>query len=209
MTFQSRQALPKAGTILILNGTSSSGKTSIARGIQPLLSQPYHHLQLDSFREMEPPDYWKDWQHQGSDVVSLKMAALCRAMNAALIEYSRHGQNVVFDTELSNPDAWQCVLDDLVDSPVLIVGVMCSPAVLAEREHRRGDRKVGLAASQLDRVHKQKEYDFTIDTTASSAADCAVAVADWLRRSPVPQAFSRMGAAQAMASERLLGSLSM
>jgi len=209
MTFQSRQALPKDGIILILNGTSSSGKTSIARGIQSLLSEPYHHLQLDSFRDMEPPDYWRDWQQQGSDVISLKMAALCRAMNAALVEYSRHGQNIVFDTEFSNQDAWQCVLDDLVESPVLIVGVMCSPAVLAERERRRGDRKVGLAASQLDRIHKGKEYDFTIDTTASSAADCAVMVADWLRRPPVPQAFLRMSAARAMTSRQLLGSLPM
>ena len=192
MSFVSRQALPSAGTILILNGASSSGKTSIAQAIQSLVAEPYHHLQLDTFRAMEPRDNWEGGEHQSSAAVALKLAALCRAMNAALAEYSRHGQNAVFDTELSNPDAWRYVVEDLVDLPVLMVGVTCGAAVLAKREHERGDRKSGLAASQFDRVHKNKEYDFMIDTTVSSTADCAIAVAEWLRQSPVPQAFRRM-----------------
>jgi chloramphenicol 3-O phosphotransferase len=194
MSFVPRDSLPRFGTILILNGTSSSGKSSIARELRGLLSEPYHHLQLDAFRAMEPQDHWKGWQDQGSDVVGLKLAALCRAMNAALAEYSRHGQNVVFDTELSNPDAWRYVLEDLSGLPVLMVGVTCSAAVLAKREHDRGDRTIGLAASQFDRVHIGKEYDLMIDTTVTSAADCAIAVADWLRQSPVPYAFPSMSA---------------
>ena len=194
MSFVPRDSLPKSGTILILNGTSSSGKSSIARAFQGLLSEPYHHLQLDMFRAMEPQDYWKGWQDQGSDVVALKLAALCRAMNAALVEYSRHGQNVVFDTELSNSDAWRYVLEDLADLPVLMVGITCSASALAKREHDRGDRVIGLAASQFDRIHKDKEYDLMIDTTVTSAADCAITVADWLRQSPVPYAFPRMSA---------------
>jgi chloramphenicol 3-O phosphotransferase len=118
-------------------------------------------------------------------------------MNAALAEYSRHGQNVVFDTELSNPDAWRYVLEDLAGMQVLIVGVTCTAEVLTQREHARGDRKPGLAASQFDRVHKDKEYDLMIDTTARSTADCAAAVAGWLRQSPVPRAFPRMSATHA------------
>ena len=202
MTFVSRQAQPKAGTILILNGTSSSGKTSIVRTVQPLLSEPYHHLQLDTFRAMEPPGHWEGWQQQSSDVVDLKLAALCRAMNAALAEYSRHGQNVVFDTVLSNADAWRYVLEDLADLPVLIVGITCAADVLAQREHARGDRKAGLAASQFAKVHEGKEYDLMIDTTMLSADDCAGSVADWLRQSPVPQAFPRMSVTHARHRDR-------
>jgi chloramphenicol 3-O phosphotransferase len=186
MSVVPRQTLPSAGTILILNGTSSSGKTSIVREIQLLVAKPYHHLPLDTFRSMEPRDYWEGWKHQPSDTVALKLAALCRAMNAALAEYSRHGQNVIFDTELSNPDAWQYVLEDLVDFPVLMVGVTCSVAVLAQRELERGDRTPGLAASQFDRVHKGKEYDLMIDTTESSTSHCANVLAAWLRQSPTP-----------------------
>jgi chloramphenicol 3-O phosphotransferase len=197
MNFKSRDALPKPGTILILNGASSSGKTTIARGLQSFHFQSYHHLQLDSFRKMEPPDHWKDWRQQGSEVVDLKLAALCRAMNSALKEYSRHGQNVIFDTELSSRDAWRYLLDDLADLPVLFVGVTCSQAELSERERRRGNRQIGLAASQLDRIHEHKEYDFMVDTTALDANECVAAVGDWLCQSPVPQAFSKMVASLA------------
>jgi chloramphenicol 3-O phosphotransferase len=199
MTVAPRQALPSAGTILILNGASSSGKTSIARAIQSMVVEPYHHLQLDAFRAMEPRGYWEGWKEQPSDTVALKLAALCRAMNAALAEYSRHGQNVVFDTELSNPDAWQYVVEDLVNLPVLMVGITCGVAVLAQRESERGDRNPGLAASQFDRVHKDKEYDLMVDTTASSTTHCATIVAEWLRQSPIPQAFRRMSATRAVA----------
>jgi len=199
MSVVPRQALPQAGTILILNGTSSSGKTSIARALRSLVAVPYHHLQLDAFREMEPRDYWEGWKHQPPDAVALKLAALCRAMNAALAEYARHGQNVVFDTELSHPDAWRYVVEDLVNLPVLMVGVTCGAAVLALRERERGDRTLGLAASQFDRVHKDKEYDLMIDTTETSATDCAVAIAEWLSQSPIPQAFRRMSATRAVA----------
>jgi chloramphenicol 3-O phosphotransferase len=199
MSVVSRKSLPCAGTVLVLNGTSSSGKTSIARALQSLLTEPYHHLQLDTFRAMEPRGYWDEWQHQASDVMALKLAALCRAMNAALTEYSRHGLNTIFDTELSNPDSWQYVVQDLVEVPVLMVGVTCSAAVLAKREQERGDRWLGLAASQLDRIHKDKEYDLMIDTTVSSATECANALAEWLHQSPVPQAFRRMSVARAEA----------
>ena len=199
MSVVPRQALPNAGTILILNGTSSSGKTSIARALQSLVAEPYHHLQLDAFRSMEPRDHWEGWKHQPPESIALKLAALCRGMNAVLAEYSRHGQNVVFDTELSNPDAWQYVVEDLVNLPVLMVGITCAVAVLAQRERERGDRTLGLAASQFDRVHKDKEYDLMIDTTESTTTDCAVAIAEWLSQSPIPQAFHRMSATRAVA----------
>jgi chloramphenicol 3-O phosphotransferase len=133
----------------VLNGASSSGKTSIACALRSRVAEPYHHLQLDAFRAMEPPGHWDGWQHQSPDVVALKLAALCRAMNAALVEFSRHGQNVLFDTVLSDPDAWQYVREDLVAMPVLMVGVTCSASELARREQERGDRRTHRSSRPL------------------------------------------------------------
>jgi len=42
------------GTIIFLNGTSSSGKTSIARALQKSLDEPYLYLSVDSFLDMLP-----------------------------------------------------------------------------------------------------------------------------------------------------------
>jgi len=189
-----RVALHNAGNIIILNGASSSGKTSLGQALQSRLPQPYQHLQLDAFRSMEPSGYWDDWKTQPQKAVARKVAALCRAMNAALSEYSRHGQCIIFDTALSNPDSWRYVLEDLVGLPVYLVGVTCSVEELSRREEIRGDREVGLAARQSEWIHTNKEYDLLVDTTASNPDHCAAEIAGWLNNNPVPHAFNTMRA---------------
>jgi chloramphenicol 3-O phosphotransferase len=45
------------GTIIILNGTSSAGKTSILTALQSILAEPYLHAGLDTFCKMLPLRY--------------------------------------------------------------------------------------------------------------------------------------------------------
>jgi len=42
------------GKIILLNGTSSSGKSTLLRGLQQVLSQPYLEMGLDKFIWMLP-----------------------------------------------------------------------------------------------------------------------------------------------------------
>jgi chloramphenicol 3-O phosphotransferase len=46
-----------SGRIILLNGTSSSGKSSVARALQEVLSEPYLHLGIDTFIAMLPSRY--------------------------------------------------------------------------------------------------------------------------------------------------------
>ena len=184
--------LTNAGSIIILNGASSSGKTSLCRALQSQLSRPHQHLQLDAFRSMEPPSYWKDWEQWPPETVARQLAALCRAMNAAIATYSRHGQGVIFDMAFTNPESWRYALEDLVHLPVYLVGVTCAVEELNRRENARGDRGLGLAARQSEWIHTDKEYDLMIDSTASSPEHCAAEVAGWLNHNPVPHAFNTM-----------------
>ncbi len=45
------------GTVIFLNGTSSSGKTSISLELQQILDEPYLHISVDKFLYMLPVDY--------------------------------------------------------------------------------------------------------------------------------------------------------
>jgi chloramphenicol 3-O phosphotransferase len=45
--------------------------------------------------------------------------------------------------------------------------------VLEERERQRGDRLIGLARWQYDRVHEGMTYDLEVDTASVSALECA------------------------------------
>ena len=66
---------------------------------------------------------------------------------------------------------------------VLWIGVHCDPAIAAAREStrddrtdRKGDRHPGMAEAQADVVHDGIRYDLEVDTTATSAMECARAI---------------------------------
>ncbi|MFM0158664.1 chloramphenicol phosphotransferase CPT family protein [Paraburkholderia sediminicola] len=178
---------PPYGTIIVLNGPSSAGKSTLSRYLRENLVEHHLHIELDAFRNMEPATYW-DVEKR---VIQVRTAALCRAINATAATFSRHGQAVIVDHVLSS-DAWHYMLEDLIGLPVFIVGVFCSLEILIERELTRGDRKIGLAKSQFDSIHADRHYDYVVDTSSSSKLDCAQSVLEWLRSQPTPTAFSKM-----------------
>jgi chloramphenicol 3-O phosphotransferase len=45
--------------------------------------------------------------------------------------------------------------------------------VLEAREAARGDRMIGLARWQYDRVHKDMTYDLEVDSSRLTAMECA------------------------------------
>lgn len=54
----------KKGNIILLNGVSSSGKTTLAWKIQELAKQPYYLISQDQFCEMWPYPFWKEKPEQ-------------------------------------------------------------------------------------------------------------------------------------------------
>ena len=60
---------------------------------------------------------------------------------------------------------------------VLWVAVRCDATVAAGRELARGDRIIGMAASQAELVHRGIVYDLQVDTTHTEALACAQAIA--------------------------------
>ena len=186
-----RSSLPDGGIILLLNGTSSSGKTSLAKAMQSAMPErQFLHVRLDAFREMEPAGFFGASQAASAP---LRVAALCRAMHAAVAEYAGHGQNVIFDHVLSAA-AWHYLLEDFDKETLYLIEVQCAIGELLRREAARCDRPPGLAQSQVDAIHAGRDYDLSIDTTSSDPARCAASVREWLLRDPAALAFKRMRA---------------
>ena len=171
------------GRVLVLNGTSSAGKTSLAKALQTVLPEAHLHVQLNAFRDMEPPGYWKDLDPATSE---LRIEALCRAMHAAVAAHARHGQHVIFDTVLDRASVARYFEEDLRPLAPLLIGVTCAVDELERREQARGDRPLGLARRQAAFIHEGRAYDFSVDTTSTSPEQSAVVVLQWLEqlRSP-------------------------
>lgn len=179
-------APPAPGLLVVLNGTSSAGKSTLARVLQARLPGDFLHVALDDFRAMEPAGYFgPDARPQHR----LRLAALRRALHGTCAAYLAHGQNVLLDHVL-DPGSWDALASDLAGHRVLLVAVHCSADELARREQQRPDRAPGLAASQRVAIHHQRRYDFSVDTTRHSAEACGAAIASWLATGPQPAAFA-------------------
>jgi chloramphenicol 3-O phosphotransferase len=50
-------ALAKTARIVLLNGVGSVGKSSIAKALQAITSEPFLHVQMDAFLDMLPEAY--------------------------------------------------------------------------------------------------------------------------------------------------------
>jgi chloramphenicol 3-O phosphotransferase len=103
-------------------------------------------------------------------------ARLLRAWRRMVRAGRDAGMRFVVDEVLLTPQDLPDWYDALAGLDVFFVGVHCDLAELQRREIERGDRGVGQAISQYDTVHSYGSYDFEVDTTATSTADCVDAI---------------------------------
>jgi chloramphenicol 3-O phosphotransferase len=210
------------GTVILLNGTASAGKTSIARALQALAPVPYLLIGADMLGDMCPPERpggvqaaervtWVVHSTSKPWLTELRVGPwshrLVSAHHRSIAAYARLGFNVVVDHILQEP-RWLAECAALWrDLPVLFVGVRCPLAVAEAREKARGDRRRGVARWQFERVHALARYDLEVDTAALSAEECAAAILCRLDEGPPPDALRRAGdgvlaGASAKAEER-------
>lgn len=171
--------------VIVLNGGSSSGKSSIARHLQELLPEPWLHLGADTMVEALPPSLRSGGEGiggltdgDGTVEVGPVFAALDAAWTVGVAAMARAGARIVVDEVFlggaASQTRWRAALEGL---EVLWVGVRCDPAVAADREAARGDRMAGMAAAQAEAVHRGVGYDLVVDSSRASAIECARAVA--------------------------------
>ncbi|KOG16605.1 chloramphenicol phosphotransferase CPT family protein [Streptomyces viridochromogenes] len=176
----------RRGLVIFLNGTSSSGKSSIAAELLRILDEPYFHLPVDAFHAMRsrtpvPPDQ-----------IATVLHRTWRGFHRAVAGMAAAGNNVVVDHVLSADWRLRDCLSLLVPQDVVLVKVHCSPEELERRERARGDRPPGLAAGQLERVHAHAVYDMECDTSDTTPRECAGRIKDFLRDRPSPTAFEQL-----------------
>lgn len=170
----------KTGTIIIINGTSSSGKTSIVRALQDAFAEPYLDAGLDRFIWMLPRRYLD--RPLWDDVLGLAVRAgetghrLVEGMHVTIETLARNGLHVVADHVLVEPAWRQDCIERFAGLPAYLVGVRCPLDVLEARERVRRDRTLGQARAQYEVVHGHGLYDVEVDTSQQSPEACAVAV---------------------------------
>ncbi|MFE1886030.1 phosphotransferase-like protein [Streptomyces diastatochromogenes] len=174
------------GTVILLNGTSSSGKSSIAAALLDLLDGTWFHMPVDAFHSMrcDKPIADEDLQAE--------IDRTAKGFHRAVAGMAAGGNNLVVDHPLSRRWRLLDLLDLLVPEDTVLVGVRCPLPELERRERERGDRELGLAALQFDQVHAHGVHDLDVDTSLLSPKECALRIRDFLTDRPRPTAFEQL-----------------
>lgn len=173
--------------VIVLNGGSSAGKSSIVRNLQAVLPQPWLAIGgVDSMIEAMPEsmmtsDTGLKIASDGGVTVGPEFLQLQAAWREGIAAMARAGARVIIDDVLlrgaESQQQWQRVLGGL---DVLWVGVRCDSTVAAERERARGDRILGMAVAQAEAVHDGMVYDLEVDTTRTESLVCAKTIAGYI-----------------------------
>jgi chloramphenicol 3-O phosphotransferase len=182
------------GTVIVINGTSSSGKSSIIRALQDKLNAPYIDMGVDRFIFMLPKRYlnrplWDDVLGK-ADQAGATGHRLVAGMHRAIAAASQSGLNVLADHVLVEKEWADDCARLFADLPAYLIGIQCPLEVLEERERQRQDRTLGQARLQFPVTHKYAYYDLQVDTSLWTVAECADAIIQRLALPPV--AFKRM-----------------
>ncbi|WP_413111814.1 chloramphenicol phosphotransferase CPT family protein [Thaumasiovibrio sp. DFM-14] len=169
--------------VILLNGTGSSGKTSLAKELQELLNHQYLNFSIDSVLYALPPS---DLQHMmaGRPIErdGFDYAQLVKGYHHSVRALLETGCRVIIDNawiDKAEVDALNLILSGF---DVVRVQVECDLAICEAREHARGDRAIGLAKWEFPQVHQHMHYDTSINTSCLSPAEAAARLHDWLKQ---------------------------
>ncbi len=177
------------GKIILLNGASSSGKSTLARGLQSTLDEPFWHFSIDHLiaanvlpkGRIEDGEFpWHDLRPHFFEGFHRCLPALAAAGNNLIVEH-------IVETE-----AWMHRLLRLLSQvDVFFVGVHCPLPELERREIERGNRRVGEARADFETTHAFGIYDFEILSTLPLEENVNALIAAWKARRR-PSAFEKM-----------------
>lgn len=194
--------------IIFLNGTSSSGKSMIARAMMHQSERPFLYYSVDHFInfwidekfvafENEPKE-WFFQQHiidipelHGPIVEGPHTAQLHWDMVESLTVLIQKGYDLIIDEVLWNTEIFDKFTHALCQADkVYLVKVICDLIECERRESKREDRFKGLTRSLYADVYNSfHHYDLEVDTTYASANDCAKKILKYIQQHSMPRAF--------------------
>lgn len=183
------------GTVIILNGPSASGKSSIQKefqylmmpnlwiklGIDNLFDSPMPVINLENikFWQSKNPIRWVETiqDTEKNSVISLftgeQGEKVAYAMNSAIAEYAKNGCNIIVDYIAYKKEWIHDLRQKLKNIKTYWVKINVPLNILEEREVGRGTSPKGHARSHYYTVHWDIDYDLEVFTIQDNAIEIA------------------------------------
>ncbi len=199
------------GNVIVLNGPSVAGKTSIQKKLQELFEEPYMAMGIDSILVgMLPTRYFMgpapdgeqvlygvpSTDESGSPLFTLRFGPkgqrVIAGMHHAIAAFAEQGNNVIVDYILYEREWLPDFANALRSVNAYFVGVRIPLEALEERERQRATSPRGHARSHYATVHAHGLYDVEVDTSRASPEECATRIYEYVRTHPKPTAFAQL-----------------
>lgn len=180
------------GRVIILNGPSSVGKSSVIKAFQAKREDVWLSIGIDNFfvgvlhpkiyLQPEKPEHQAVMHGVASSDKQGKLFTLyvgpegqkvIRGMHRAIAAYALAGNNVIVDYIKYDPVWIDDLKNVLKDLRVVWVGVTASLASVMQREKQRGTSPEGHARSHYHTVHEGVKYDLVLNTDAITPEQAA------------------------------------
>ncbi|MFN7039379.1 MAG: phosphotransferase-like protein [Alphaproteobacteria bacterium] len=168
---------------IILNGASSSGKTTIAQELQKLIPSLVH-IQIDNIAELYFGFFSDNYPHsiEWDEERYMRQVAIRQMLISSAKIMLKQNFDVVIDTGIYGPYAQEhkkYYLTELKEFKPIFIGVECGFEELKKRTKIRANRPTKLAEEQLlNGIHNNMQYDLTIDNTEIPASQNAKIILD-------------------------------
>ena len=146
------------GQAILLNGPSSSGKSTLAGALQAVIEagrgERYEVVSIDDWMETDPMETIYE------DDIYAVSGDLCERV----LEILGTGTGVIIDHVITSERIYRQLAEMLGAYPLRTVRITCAPDVLREREKARGDRCPGSAEASDTYLYPEEGYDLVVDT---------------------------------------------
>jgi chloramphenicol 3-O phosphotransferase len=153
------------GKIILLNGVSSAGKSTLCRAVQAEIDEPFLQFSLD-FLMFDTGVLPKRRNPSGPFSWASMKPKLFQGYFGCLTALARAGNNLVLGYVLETHEQLEQLVRALKTLDVFFVGVHCPLPELGRRERERGDRPTGDAKRDFGIVHNFSSYDFEFTSGA-------------------------------------------
>jgi chloramphenicol 3-O phosphotransferase len=176
--------------IILLNGVGSVGKSTTAGALQSVTAAPFLRVAVDAFLDMLPTGLighhdglvFATRDDQGHPSIAIHSGPVLeramRGMRHAVAAMAAQGNHLIVDEVMVSTDKMRDYRALLTPFSLHVIGLFAPLEVLEARERARGDREIGLARWQFDRVHRGMNYDLRLDTMTATPLENACKIRD-------------------------------
>ena len=156
-----------ASKVILLNGASSSGKSTLAEALKKYIKEnkkeEFEIVSIDDFLEMttDQPVYEDD------------VFEISRQLCQKVLGILKTGRGVIVDHVITSERIYKQLTEAVKGYTLITVHITCPFDELEKREKKRSDRYIGSAKSSWEYLYPQNGYDLTLNTFELSPRECA------------------------------------